>query len=189
VALPEEFFFGFDDYQTQLPTPQEAPFLNREFTVIRALVDKLVALPIPRIDSLVRHSNTDAENDADAESTPAPEEKTTAPFDSFTLGITAQQEKFVAAFNQIPEAGAFLVLRSLTIENTNPVPPPRAEPTPGAPAAPSPFETAESATQEKLPIVFGREAVKATLRFEMPDFPGESTPTAAPEANAAPPAN
>ncbi len=187
VALPEEFFFGFDAFQTQLPTPQEAPFLYREFTVIRALVDKLVALPVQSIDSLVRHPKTAENADADSDSKPTPDqEKTSAAFDSFTLGLTAPQEKFIAAFNQIPQAGAFLVLRSLSLENTNPVPPPRAEPTPAAPAALSPFDTADSATREKLPVVFGREAVKASLLLEIPDFPGESTPAADP---AAPPAN
>ena len=184
VALPEEFFFGFDAFQTQLPTPQETPFLYREFTVIRALVDKLVALPVQSIDSLVRHPKPEV--NADSGSKPPAGETDPAPFDSFTLGLTATQEKFIAAFNQIPRAGAFLVLRSLSLENTNPSPPPRAEPTPAAPAALSPFDTAESAVKEKLPVVFGREAVKASLLFEIPDFPGESTPEADP---AAPPAN
>jgi len=185
VTLPEEFFFGFDAFQTQLPTPQETPLLNREFTVIRALVDKLVALPVQSIDSLVRHPKTAENAESEADSKPSPDqEKTSAPFDSFTLGLTAPQEKFVAAFNQIPQAGAFLVLRSLSLENTNPVPPPRAEPTPAAAAALSPFETNDTTTEEKLPVIFGREAVKATLLFEIPDFPGESAPAA--DFNAAP---
>jgi hypothetical protein len=135
----------------------------------------------------VRHPKTSENAENEKASEPAAGEKTATPFDSFTLGITATQEKFVTAFNQIPESGAFLVVRSLSIENTNPAPPPRAEPTPGTAAALSPFESPGAAAEDKLPVIFGREAVKATLLFEIPDFPGETAPVAA--GNPAPPAN
>jgi hypothetical protein len=183
VALPEQFFFGFDDFQTQLPTPQQTPLLYREFTVIQSLVQSLVDLSIDSIDSLVRHPKKEEDPEADPE--PSSEVSSTATFDSFSLGITAPQEKFVTAFNKIPRSAAFIVLRSMAIENTNPVPPPRVEPTP-APVAASPFDTAENAADEKLPVVFGRESVKATLLFEIPDFPGESATAAVPEQAPAP---
>jgi hypothetical protein len=178
VVLPEEFFFGFNAYQTQLPSQEETPFLNREFSVIRRLVESLVDLPIASIDSLERLAKPAAEADSekttgDDESTEASEESARAPFDTFQLGITALQDKFIAAFNLIPEAGGFLVVRSMTIENTSPVPPPRAEPTPD-PASASPFE-ADSSESQTLPVVFGRESVKATFLLEILDFPEPQT--------------
>jgi hypothetical protein len=184
VALPEKFFFGFDDFQTQLPTENQAPRLNREFTVIRKLLDQLVALPVQSIDSLVRHSaSTVPEKSEEAPADKSAAETATA-FDSFTLGLTATQDKFAAAIDKIPESGGFLVLRSLGIENANPVPPLRAEPTPSAPASIFPGETDTASAQ--LPVAFGREAVKATLLFEIPDFPEAP---ATPDASNPAPAN
>jgi len=178
VGLPEEFFFGFDAYQSQLPPQEETPALNREFSVIRRLVESLVDLPVASIDSLQRFpksaADADSEENADAEPGEDAEASARAPFDSFNLGFTAPQEKFITAFNLVPEAGGFLVVRSLTIENTNPVPPPRAEPTPATPDPADPFETAAPESQT-LPVVFGRESVKATFLFEILDFPDTRT--------------
>jgi hypothetical protein len=174
VALPEKFFYGFDDFQTQLPTDDQTPELNREFVVIRNLIDQLVALRIQSIDSLVRHAATPKKTSPDAADDPA---ESGPAFDSFTLAFTASQEKFAAAFDKIPEAGAFVVVRSMTLENTNPVPPPRAEPTPSA--AIFPGDTAES--EATLPVAFGREGVKATLLLEIPDFPDPPAPNETPD--------
>lgn len=185
VVLPENFFYGFDDFQTQLPTDEQTPALNREFVVIRNIVDQLVALRIQSIDSLVRHSALKEKAEPEDTAEPTEEEEESGPaFDSFTLGFTASQDKFAAAFDKIPEAGGFVVVRSMTLENTNPVPPPRAEPTPAAAASIFPGEAAETETQ--LPVVFGREGVKATLLLEIPDFPAppaaQETPNPAPQS-------
>jgi len=177
VALPEKFFFGFDDFQTQLPTDAQTPRLNREFFIIRQLIEQIVQLPIQRIDSLTRHAAPPAPQDSDP-APPGQPPETSHTFDSFTLAFTASQDKFAAAFDKIPDSGAFVVVRSMTIENTNPIPPPRAEPTPAAAASifPGDTTTPESA---QLPIAFGREAVSATILFEIPDFPGTPEITAA----------
>jgi hypothetical protein len=175
VALPEKFFYGFDDFQTQLPTEDQTPLLNREFLVIRNLVDQLVALRIQSLDSLVRHAATPKKP---TPATPEEPEETGPAFDSFTLAFTAPQEKFAAAFDKIPEAGAFVVVRSMTLENSNPAPPPRAEPATGAATTIFPGE-ADSA-EAQLPVVFGREAVQATLLLEIPDFPDPPAPNETP---------
>jgi hypothetical protein len=91
------------------------------------------------------------------------------PFDSFTLGITAPQNSFISAFDKIPANPGFLVVRSMTIENTSPTAPLKADigkPKPGT--TPTPKTPGAS---EKLPTVFGAESVKATLVFEILDFP------------------
>jgi hypothetical protein len=183
VALPEKFFLGFEAYQSQLPTQDEVKKLNREFQVIKGLVTAIVPLGINSIDTLVRHPA--ANPPTPAPDPKAPPSKQAQPalepirFDSFTLGITAPQNSFIKAFDKIPDSPGFLVVRSLTIENTNPAPPPKTAPgQPGtaAPNAPAP----KPAASDKLPMIFGSESVKATILFEVPDFPEKTAPSPTP---------
>ena len=168
VVLPEKFFFGFDDYQTQLPNLEETQKLNREFQVIRNLVEAIVPLGITSIDTLTRHTGTEAKpkiNDPKTAPTKA------IPFDSFTLGITSPQSSFISAFDKIPSTPGFLIVRSMTIENSNPTPPTKAQTGISSVAPQGLFTGLKSTDPEKLPVVFGNELVKAKILFEIPDFP------------------
>ena len=183
VALPEKFFFGFDAYQTQLPTQDEVKKLHREFQAIKGLVGAIVPLGIISIDTLVRHpaaKPTALTPDPKAPSA-KPDQPAPAPIlvDSFTLGITAPQKSFINAFDKIPDSPGFLVVRSMTIENTSPAPPPKNAP--GQPGTPPPgAPNLKAPASDKLPMIFGSEAVKATMLFEVPDFPEAPAPTPTP---------
>jgi hypothetical protein len=171
TALPENFFFGFDAFRTQLPPQGETKELNREFLAIKSLIDAIVPLGITSIDSLVRHAGAAPAAPDPKAAPPKPNEPVAKPlaFDSFTLGITAPQNSFISAFDKIPANPGFLVVRSMTIENTSPTSPLKADigkPKPGT--TPTPKTPGAS---EKLPTVFGAESVKATLVFEILDFP------------------
>jgi hypothetical protein len=186
VALPEKFFFGFDNYQTQLPPQGEVQKLHREFLVIKELVASIVPLGINSIDLLIRHPSPQppaATPDPKA-APPKPDQAASEPipFDSFTLGITAPQAAFIKAFDKIPDSPGFLVVRSMTIENSNPEPPPKAAPNQPGTAAPM-APALKPAASDQLPMIFGSESVKATILFEVPDFPApspESSPTPTP---------
>jgi len=171
TALPENFFFGFDAYRTQLPPQGETKELNREFLAIKKLIEDIVPLGITSIDTLVRHAGAVPVTPDPKAAPPKPNEAVAKPlpFDSFTLGITAPQNSFISAFDKIPANPGFLVVRSMTIENTSPTAPLKADtgkPKPGSAQAPV---TPESS--EKLPMIFGSELVKAMVVFEILDFP------------------
>jgi hypothetical protein len=171
TTLPENFFFGFDAYRTQLPPQGEAKELNREFLAIKSLIEAIVPLGITSIDTLVRHAGAVPVTPDPKAAPPKPNEAVAKPlpFDSFTLGITAPQNSFISAFDKIPANPGFLVLRSMTIENTNPTAPLKADtgkPQPAPARAP-----VTPGASEKLPTIFGAESVKATLVFEILDFP------------------
>jgi hypothetical protein len=171
TSLPENFFFGFDAFRTQLPPQGETKELNREFLAIKNLIEAIVPLGITSIDTLVRHAGAVPAAPDPKAAPPKPNEPVAKPlpFDSFTLGITATQNSFISAFDKIPANPGFLVLRSMTIENTSPTAPLKADigkPKPGT--TPTPMTPGAS---EKLPTVFGAESVKATLVFEILDFP------------------
>jgi hypothetical protein len=166
TILPEQFFYGFDAYQTRLPADAEAPRLNREFSIIRTITDAIVSSGAASIDTLERTPTQPADPD-----TPQP------PYtiDPFTLSFTATSNKVRNAVNTIAGASEFLIIRSLSLRNTNPDPPAKsAEPTtPAAPVSSFPFDDAP--LPGTLEIVLGKELVQATLAIEILDFPNPPT--------------
>lgn len=171
TTLPENFFFGFDAYRTQLPPQGETKELNREFLAIKKLIENIIPLGITSIDALVRHAGAAPAAPDPKAAPPKPNEAVAKPlpFDSFTLGITTPQNSFISAFDKIPANPGFLVVRSMTIENTSPTAPLKADTGKPQPApAQAPVTPGSS---EKLPMIFGSELVKATVVFEILDFP------------------
>jgi hypothetical protein len=185
TTLPENFFYGFDEFRSTLPSDQQAPLLNREFQVIRTFVDELVALGVGSINALSRPPRVVKAPVAPPPPRPgqpapkpvAVEEPAPAlSLNRFLITFTAQQEKFLTVFNLIPASEQFLLVRSLHLENTNPVPPPRAS-TGAAPSlSNTPFGSPDADDSQKIQVVLGRESVKATLDIEILDFPEPPPP-------------
>lgn len=184
VALPKDFFYGFDQYQAAPPPQQDVVELDREFKVVRRLVDGLVDLKIGSIGALKRQ---EAQTTAAQAPTPQPDKNAPAAAQdslpaitskNFSITFTAPQEKFLTAFNMIQESKQFLLIRSLLLDNTNPNPPARIQPgqSPAAPGVPG--SATRSPSSETIQAILGRESVTATLAIEILDFPawnGESS--------------
>jgi len=187
VALPENFFYGFDQYQATPPSQQEVGELNREFRVIRQLTDHIVELKIESITSLARKespapsaTSTPAAA-AKPGATPTPKPPTISS-KTFTITFTSPQEKLLTAFNMIQAADEFLIIRSLTLDNTSPQPPQH-----GQSKDSSATVDAPTIPQKTIQAVFGRESVIASLTIEILDFPDwESKPVAQPQTNPPP---
>lgn len=188
VELPENFYLGFDQYQTTVPPAQATPYLDRQFRVIRAIAERLVDFRVQSIDGIVR---TPLPQEAPVAAAPAP---AAAPAQGnrpaaakaptpvlerfpFQITFTAEQGKLRVAFNALLGKEQFLIVRSLSLTNSNPNPPTRGETT--APvqdpfaAASSPQQTGETASN--LQVIFGRELVKAVMDLEMIDFVDTAT--------------
>jgi len=166
VKLPEKFYFGFDQYQTQVPTEQASPALFRQFRVIQSLVTRLVEFKVASVDSIIRPPLP--------EEGPAPkkgDEPVVKRF-AFDISFTADQGKFRAAFNSLLGFDPFLIVRSLEIKNTNPQAPSKASGEAATKPVNFPAAIAGDKPDEKksLVVILGRENVKATLRLEMLDF-------------------
>ncbi len=180
VELPENFYFGFDQYQTQVPTEAAAPFLDRQLNFIRTLVGRLVDFKVQSIDRVDRPTLPVEGGAAAAAATPAPgpgrPRNNDAPADPvvarfpFDITFTAEQGKFRVAFNSLLGKDQFLVVRSLSVENTSPLPPARNTATATATPAGDTFGGAPAAPTQTLQVLLGRELVKATIRLEMLDF-------------------
>jgi hypothetical protein len=173
IKLPEKFFFGFDEYQSQLPSPEATPALNRDFKVLQKLLQNLVSLPVESINILEREAVTEAAPTP----TPQPTAKktATAPTPSappilstrFKLSFTAPQEKTRAAINLIPKSESFLIIRSLVMENTTPAAPSKKDASP---------PLAGNKKSANLQVLLGNESVKTDLSLEILDFPEPEPP-------------
>ena len=168
IKLPEKFFFGFDEYQSQLPSPEAAPALNRDFKILQKLLQNLVSLPVESINILEREALT--ESAPTPIPTPQPTAKKTATAPSappilstrFKLSFTAPQEKMRAAINLIPKSEAFLIIRSLAMENTKPAAPSKKDASP---------PLAGNQKSANLQVLLGNESVKTDVSLEILDFP------------------
>ena len=173
IKLPEKFFFGFDEYQSQLPSPEAAPALNRDFKILQKLLQNLVSLPVESINILEREAVTEAAPTP----TPQPTAKktATAPTPSappilstrFKLSFTAPQEKTRAAINLIPKSEAFLIIRSLSMENTKPAAPSKKDASP---------PLAGNQKSANLQVLLGNESVKTDVSLEILGFPEPEPP-------------
>ena len=192
VTLPENFFYGFDEYQATPPSQQEVGELNREFRIIRRLTDGIVDLKIGSIASLKRQeikpvTATPAPTPAAKPgATPTPKAPAISS-KTFTITFTAPQEKLLTSFNMIQDADEFLLVRSLTIDNTSPQPPLRAQPGDTLPAFGAPQPGASASAPETIQAVLGRESVIASLTIEILDFPEWETKPSDPSKTTPPP--
>jgi hypothetical protein len=173
VKLPEKFFLGFDDYQSQLPTPELAPLLFRELKNIQNYITQLINLQVSSIDRLERKA-------ADPQPTPTPTENvknkkdkqqaTKAPaftISTFNVGFTAALDKCRYAINDIPSNNAFLIIRNLDMENSKPMAPSKkasAEEFTGIP------DQNKADTRSNIKVILGQELVKTSLTVEIFDF-------------------
>jgi len=182
VTLPDNFFYGFDEYQAAPPSQQEVGELNREFGIMRRIADELVGLKIGSIGSLKRQeivaqpSATTPAQPAKPGATPQPKAPAIST-KTFAITFTAPQEKVLTAFNMIQDADEFLLIRSLTLDNTNPQPPPRTQPGETSTSLGLPTPGASEKNADTIQAILGRESVTASLTIEILDFPDwESKP-------------
>ena len=184
VTLPDNFFYGFDEYQATPPSQQEVGELNREFSIMRRIADELVDLKIVSIASLKRQeiavkalAATSAQP-ANPAATPGPKAPAIST-KTFIITFTAPQEKLLTAFNMVQEADEFLLIRSLTLDNTSPQPPLRAQSGDSSKTTGIPVPGASEKNSETIQAILGRESVMASLSIEILDFPDwESQPPA-----------
>jgi len=177
VRLPEKFYLGFERYQSEPPSSQAAPQLNREMRVLESFVTRLVEYKIQSLNELKRSPLPQEEAAAAGQ-----KNRTNAPVlfrYPFAISFAAEQSKIRLAFNALLGAEQFVIVRSLSMTNTATKGPSRKTDEPSArssagvpdPAAGSP------AAKESIKVLFGRELIKADLYLEILDFVEPPAPT------------
>ncbi|GAB4171299.1 MAG: hypothetical protein Fur0032_10460 [Terrimicrobiaceae bacterium] len=193
VKLPDNFYLGFDSYRDSLPQPAAAPVLARQLDFISGVVGGLIGTNVENpgvrsIDSLDRprlpEENPQAATPA-AAPTPGRPAKPGTPAPAagplkipFSLGFTAEQGKLRIAFNNLLNSESFVIVRSLTIHNSNLEGPLVAtEQLNGASTAAGAADifnlsslSPDSTDKASLNVILGREVVKVNALIEMVDF-------------------
>jgi hypothetical protein len=172
VSLPKDFYLGFVQYANSLPSERAAPALARQLSIIGEIVNRLIDFKVTSIDSLDRRLLP--------EETPAPTEdqKKGKPVLSrlpFDLAFTAEQPKFRVVFNSLLDPKLFLIVRELSVLNSDPAGPPIAQSGANA-AGTNPLANAvnpaggAASPTSNLEVILGRELVKVSMRIEIIDF-------------------
>lgn len=183
VSLPENFYMGFNQYQTGLPTESATPFLQRKLNVLQAVMEKLIetkvgSINITRAQLAVENAQPAPPDKPDDKKTPEPSKVVLrTPLD---LTLTGEQARVRQALNALLKSPQFLIVRALKVENSAKAAPAKG----GEPSAEGSKAAATSdldslfgnsaapgqTKKESLPVILGRESITATVRIELVDL-------------------
>jgi hypothetical protein len=171
VELPANFYFGFDQYQTQVPSEQAAPFLQRQFLVIRSLISRLVDYKVTAIVGVTRAPlPQESGPTAGRPNKPDASDPVLQRF-PFAVSFNAEQGKFRVAFNSLLGSEQFLIVRSVAVENSSPQAPAKRGMEAASPSRANASTAGDAANSEDgLQVILGREILKVTMELEMLDF-------------------
>lgn len=158
VALPEDFYLGFEQYRAQPPPAAAAPILGQQLQTIGQVLSILVESRVRSIEGVTR-SPLSAEGSG-SQGKPQDRDKGIT-MASFDVEFVADQANLREAMGSIIEAEPIVLVRLLTVSNTQPVGPPKAAEESGAEATPA----GTSETEGGVPVLFGQERLKVKLRL------------------------
>ena len=162
IALPEDFYLGFAQYKTQPPTAAAAPALGQQLASISNVVRLLLESRVTEITAITRtplpEEDESKEDQARNEAGKLPELLLAA----FDVEFVAEQANFRQALNSIVNARPMVLVRLVSVANSNPV----------APSKENPLENAEEPTDADapdqpppIPVLFGQENLTIKLRL------------------------
>ncbi len=154
VALPENFYLGFEQYRTQLPSVPAAPALGQQLASIAEAVSLLINARVASITALQRSPLPEES----APTTNEPERSSDLHLAPFELSFVTDQSSFRSALTALTTAEPVLLLKLLEVANSQPVPPPKAE----VKEQISEGDTSD-ADAIQIPVVFGRESLAVRL--------------------------
>jgi hypothetical protein len=168
VKLPENFYLGFDEFRTTLPTTAAAPLLGRELAQVELLFGILIDA---RVDAIAAVKRTTPPAEATAAPTPPPK-KPSAPANAAPLVVeraivdltfTASPSAMRKVSNQIASAERqFFIVRTLYVRNQQLKGPAREQTAATAGTTPPPTSA--------IKFIVGNEHVEITARIEMVRF-------------------
>lgn len=162
IALPEDFYLGFDQYKTQPPTAAAAPALGQQLASISNVVRIVLESGIREITAINRtplpEEAAAATEEDGAEAGKLPD-LLLAPFD---LEFVADQANFRQALNAIAKAEPMVLIRVVSVANSKPVAPSKENP---LEAESEPAESEAPDQPPPIPVLFGQENLTVKLRL------------------------
>jgi hypothetical protein len=165
VKLPENFFLGFDEFATTLPSTAAAPSLGQELGQVELLLNILIDARVDTISDLKR-----AMPSAESTTSPAPQKAMTAAptvveravADLTFTGSPAAMRKVL---NQIATSDRqFFIVRALQVRNEQQKGPPREQ------SGPTAATSAAPTNPGALKFIVGNERLETAAKIELVRF-------------------
>lgn len=168
IGLPENFYLGFEQYETQLPAADIAPRLSSQLRTINAVALVLLDSQVESLGSIVRapvrgEAGSDVAEEESEERGRKNKRESQAPeleMVPFDIAFNANQSAFRTAFNRISELQPPVFVRLVAVENSAPAPPSKS-----ADAEASEPQAEQPSPPSGIRPVVGRETVNVSLRL------------------------
>jgi len=182
VKLPANFFLGFDEFVSSLPSPEEAPALGQELSQVQLLLNTIIEARVDAITAFHRLSHPGT--------SPAPAATPRTPSKPPPGPKLIEQRTVEFAISASPSAGRrvlnqisadneqFFIIRAIYVKNQKDKGPPRETaagagatiplPTPVVPSGVSPAPAATPAGP--LNFIVGNEHIDLSARVELVNF-------------------
>jgi hypothetical protein len=161
MKIPDKFYLGFDQYQSQPPKAEAAAPLWRQLKAIELVVTTLIEGNINALDSIQRTALPE-------EGGKASQAGLVSAF-PFEIQFTADQGHFRKVLNEIVgNQKQFFIARSIIVKNEHDKPTPRASAQGGASGEAA--QEGGASKEAALQYIVGTEKINATLRLEMVVF-------------------
>lgn len=168
IGLPENFYLGFEQYETQLPPADVVPRLSLQLRSVNAVATLLLESQVRSLGAIVRSpvsgesgsvpEDTESEKGSKKKPESAAPELEMVPFD---ISFNSDQSAFRTAFNRITELQPPVFIRLVAVENSSPLAPSKT----GEPEV-SDGKTEQGAAQSMgIRPVVGRESLNVNLRL------------------------
>jgi hypothetical protein len=180
VKLPANFFLGFDDFVSSLPSPEDAPALGQELSQVQLLLNTIIEARVDAITAFHRISHPGTATAAAPRAVAAPRtpskpspgpkliEQRTVEF-----AISASPTAGRRVINQIAaENEQFFIIRAIHVKNQKDKGPPRENVGLTAPIPPPNPTGATPAGTPSGPLNFivGNEHIDLSARVELVNF-------------------
>jgi hypothetical protein len=180
VKLPANFFLGFDEFVSSLPTPEEAPALGQELSQVQLLLNTIIEARVDAITAFHRisHPGTATAGAPTPAATPrTPSKPSPGPklIEQRTVefAISASPTAGRRVINQISAANdQFFIIRAIHVKNQKDKGPPRENAGAAAPIPPpNPTGATPAATPAgPLNFIVGNEHIDLSARVELVNF-------------------
>jgi len=186
VKLPANFFLGFDEFVSSLPSPEEAPALGQELSQVQLLLNTIIEARVDAITAFHRlsHPGTATGTSPAPAATPRTPSKPSPGLKlieqrTVELAISASPAAGRRVLNQISaDNEQFFIIRAIYVKNQKDKGPPRETaagigaaiplPTPIVPTGVSPAPAATPAGP--LNFIVGNEHINLSARVELVNF-------------------
>jgi hypothetical protein len=180
VKLPANFFLGFDEFVSSLPSPEDAPALGQELSQVQLLLNTIIEARVDAITAFHRipHPGITPAAGAVSPATPrAPPKPSPGPrlIEERTVefAISASPTAGRRVINQIAAASEqFFIIRAIHVKNQKDKGPARENAGPAAPIPPpNPTGAAPAPTPAgPLNFIVGNEHIDLSARVELVNF-------------------